>query len=61
MPTDSALGAGPRAQQIERAQASSELGYSMADMFCYLFYLPLFFTGPILTYDLFRQQVRAIL
>jgi len=32
-------------------------GHGLVDMVFYVLYLPLFFTGPILTYDLFRHQV----
>lgn len=35
------------------------IGYSFMDMMFYIFYLPLAFTGPILTYDLFKAQVKC--
>lgn len=35
------------------------IGYSFIDMMFYIFYLPLAFTGPILTYDLFKAQVKC--
>ena len=45
--------------QSSDSEASAELSFGdgFADMLCYVFYLPLFFTGPILTYDLFKSQV----
>ncbi|KAL5007983.1 hypothetical protein ScPMuIL_013564 [Solemya velum] len=33
-----------------------EMGYSLADMVFYIFYFPLFFNGPIITYNLFSKQ-----
>ena len=33
--------------------------HSVTNMLIYVFYLPLFFTGPILTYDKFFLQVRG--
>ena len=33
---------------------------SLLDMLIYIFYLPLFFTGPILTFDHFYKQVSLI-
>ena len=34
-----------------------KLEYKVTDMWFYCFYLPLFCTGPLLTYDSFMQQV----
>jgi D-alanyl-lipoteichoic acid acyltransferase DltB (MBOAT superfamily) len=33
------------------------VGYSFIDFLSYVFYLPLYFTGPILTYNLYKEQV----
>ena len=45
-------------EQSNDPKAVQSLEYRLADMLSYIFYLPLFYTGPILTYDLFRMQVR---
>lgn len=39
------------------AALSEAVKYSLVDMFFYVFYLPLFCTGPLLTYDQFQCQV----
>ena len=31
--------------------------YMLFDLFVYVFYLPLYFTGPIMTFDQFDKQV----
>ncbi|KAH3853305.1 protein-cysteine N-palmitoyltransferase HHAT-like [Dreissena polymorpha] len=42
---------------VEVQGQSEVMGYSFSDVVFYVMYLPLFFTGPILTYDLFRKQL----
>ncbi len=37
--------------------AQLDVGYSLLDMVNYCLYLPLYFTGPIITYDDFCKQV----
>ncbi|XP_045178562.2 protein-cysteine N-palmitoyltransferase HHAT-like [Mercenaria mercenaria] len=50
-------------QQTEAEKQSTQgresVGYSFIDLLCYVFYLPLFFIGPILTFDLFKDQMNA--
>ncbi|XP_053403137.1 protein-cysteine N-palmitoyltransferase HHAT-like [Mercenaria mercenaria] len=43
----------------QSTQGRESVGYSFIDLLCYVFYLPLFFTGPILTFDLFKDQMNA--
>jgi len=33
----------------------------LVDIFCYVWYLPLFFAGPLMTYENFHQQVSTLL
>ncbi|XP_041353207.1 protein-cysteine N-palmitoyltransferase HHAT-like [Gigantopelta aegis] len=47
---------------LEKCKSSSSLKktpdcYGMLDMLLYVFYIPLFFTGPLLTYDKFVIQI----
>ena len=43
---------------LDSDKSPGDFDNSFLDMLAYIFYLPLFFTGPILTYDLFKSQVR---
>ncbi|KAL3872849.1 hypothetical protein ACJMK2_036036 [Sinanodonta woodiana] len=36
------------------------LNFSFMDLLVYIYYLPLFFTGPILTYNLFKKQFNSL-
>ncbi|XP_064622425.1 protein-cysteine N-palmitoyltransferase HHAT-like isoform X2 [Lineus longissimus] len=45
---------------LERCnKKDGDSGYSFIDMLAYVFYLPLMYTGPILTYEKFRMQVSS--
>ena len=48
-----------RGNQSEEGRKS--VGYSFIDLLSYVFYLPLYFTGPILTYNLYKEQVIFII
>lgn len=37
------------------------LGFGLTDMIFYVFYVPLFFTGPIISYTVFSCQVRLVI
>ncbi|XP_060577833.1 protein-cysteine N-palmitoyltransferase HHAT-like, partial [Ruditapes philippinarum] len=40
-------------------EGKEAVGYSFIDFLSYVFYLPLYFTGPILTYNLYKEQMNS--
>ncbi|XP_067681277.1 protein-cysteine N-palmitoyltransferase HHAT-like [Haliotis asinina] len=48
-----------RANNSHRQNPKEDNCFSIPDLLLYIFYLPIFFTGPLLTYDQFKVQISS--
>ncbi|XP_067681278.1 protein-cysteine N-palmitoyltransferase HHAT-like [Haliotis asinina] len=44
---------------VSKEETSDNDHFSVADLLLYMFYFPLFFTGPLITYDKFKLQMNS--
>lgn len=57
---DPAVNDNKKERTVGQEKGDEKMKFSLLDGFVYIFYFPLFLTGPIITYDEFSKQVSVI-
>ncbi|KAK3092724.1 hypothetical protein FSP39_006548, partial [Pinctada imbricata] len=58
---DTAFSEERKTQKDNRKCSKTLCQYSFQDLVFYVFYLPLFFTGPVMTFNIFQKQIDTLL